>query len=138
MNFQYPPKPQENDGKLNEQKMAYICDELIDILKFMRQNKEIYKNNRDEMARMIKLEKPNFYQLYPRVCRSIIYEDDIQELIKMIHMFGNVQEKNMDWEKANKIICEDLNDKYVNPILNSEKLTNERKNMIDITDKCEI
>jgi len=142
MNFQYPPQPQtpqpEGQEKLNEQKMSYICDEIINVLKFMRQNKEIYNENKDEMLRMIKSEMPNFYTVYPRICRSLVFEDDISPLLGMIQTFGKVQNKELSWEKANNLITSALNAKYVDPILNSDKLVKEREekqksNVIDIT-----
>ena len=142
MNFQYPPQAQSQvntQEKLNEQKMSYICDEIINILKYLKQNKEIYKSNKEEMIRMIKNEMPGFYTLYPRICRTLVFEDDISPLLGMIQMFGKVQNKEMSWEKANDTITTALNAKYVDPILNSEKLVKEREdkqknNIVDITD----
>lgn len=140
MNFQYPPQPQSNtEEKLNEQKMSYICDEIINVLNFLKQNKEIYNSNKEEMLRMINREMPSFYSLYPRICRTLVFEDDISPLLGMIQMFGKVQNKEMSWEKANDNITNALNAKYVDPILNSEKLVREREekqksNVIDITD----
>lgn len=144
MNFQYPPQPPSQssnpDGqeKLNEQKMSYICDEIINVLKFMRQNKKIYNENKDEMLRMIKSELPNFYTVYPRICRALVFEDDITPLLGMIQTFGKVQNKELSWEKANNMITTALNAKYVDPVLNSDKLVKEREekqksNVIDIT-----
>jgi hypothetical protein len=139
MNFQYPPKESNDTQKLNEQKMSYICDEIINILKFMRENKDIYNNNKEVMNSMIKTEMPNFYNVYPRICRALVYEDDINPLLGMIQTFGKVQEGKLSWEKANNVITEALNAKYVDPILNSEKLVKEREekkknNTIDITE----
>jgi hypothetical protein len=144
MNFQYPPtlsqpeSPNDSKEKLNTQDMTYICDEIINILKFMKQNKETYNSNKEEMLRMIKNEIPSFYSSYPRICRTLVYEDDINPLLGMIQMFGKVQNKEMSWEKANNSITNALNAKYVDPILNSEKFVKEREekkknNVIDIT-----
>lgn len=141
MNFQYPPQPpSHNDAqeKLNEQKMSYICDQIINVLKFLRQNKDMYNSNKEEMLRMVNKEMPSFYALYPRICRTLVFEDDINPLLGMIQMFGKVQNKEMSWEKANGKITDALNAKYVDPILNSEKLVREREekqksNIVDIT-----
>lgn len=139
MDFSYPPKSQTNTPeKLNEQKMSFICDQIINVLKFMRENKTIYNEDKDEMLRMIKNEMPNFYNIYPRICRSLVFEDDISPLLGMIQTFGKVQNKEMSWEKANNIITNALNAKYVDPVLNSDKLVREREekqksNVIDIT-----
>jgi hypothetical protein len=143
MNFQYPPQPQSpqtsGQEKLNEQKMSYICDEIINVLKFMRLNKSTYNENKEEMLRMIKSEMPNFYNVYPRICRALVYEDDISPLLGMIQTFGKVQQGSMSWEKANNMITTALNAKYVDPILNSDKLVREREekqknNVIDISE----
>ena len=140
MNFQYPPQPKSQEQeKLNEQKMSYICDEIINILKFMRLNKSTYNENKEEMIRMIKTEMPNFYNVYPRICRALVYEDDISPLLGMIQTFGKVQQGTMSWEQANNMVTTALNAKYVDPILNSEKLVREREekqknNIIDITE----
>lgn len=142
MNFQYPPQSQtqsDTQGKLNEQKMSYICDEIINVLKFLRQNKEMYDSNKEEMLRMVNKEMPSFYALYPRICRTLVFEDDISPLLGMIQTFGKVQNKEMSWEKANGKITDALNAKYVDPILNSPELVREREekqksNIIDITD----
>lgn len=150
MNFQYPPQAStptqtttQTQEKLNEQKMTYICDQIINVLKFSRQNKEIYDSNKEEMLRMINKEMPSFYTLYPRICRTLVFEDDISPLLGMIQTFGKVQNKEMSWEKANGSITDALNAKYVDPILNSEPLVREREekqkanaktNIIDITD----
>lgn len=143
MNFQYPPQPQtqaqtEEPEKLNEQKMTYICDEIINVVKFMKLNKSTYNENKEEMLRMIKTEMPNFFLIYPRICRALVYEDDISPLLGMIQTFGKVQQGTMSWEKANNIVTSSLNAKYVDPVLNSEKLVREReekqkKNVIDIS-----
>ena len=139
MNFNYPPEPKvSSQEKLNEQKMSFICDQIINVLKFMRQNKNTYNEDKDEMLRMIKNEMPNFYNIYPRICRSLVFEDDISPLLGMIQTFGKVQNKEMSWEKANNLITNALNAKYVDPVLNSEKLVRERdekqkSNVIDIT-----
>ena len=140
MDFSYPPKPQTNtQEKLNEEKMSFICDQIINVLKFMRENKTTYNEDKDEMLRMIKNTMPNFYNIYPRICRSLVFEDDISPLLGMIQTFGKVQNKEMSWEKANNLITNALNAKYVDPVLNSDKLVREREekqksNVIDITD----
>lgn len=128
MNFTYPPEPQSNTSdKLNEQKMTIICEQIINVLEFMRQNKTVYKENKDEMLKLIKNKMPNFYNTYPRICRTLVFEDDISPLLGMIKTFGEVQNKKMSWEKANNLITNALNAKYVDPVLNSDKLVKERE-----------
>jgi hypothetical protein len=113
--------------KLNTQKMSLICDEIIKTLALIQKNKETYTNNKEEMLKMIKLDNPNFYTLYPRICRTLVYEDDISPLLGMIQTFGQVQEGKITWNKANDMIQGAINAKYIDPVLNSEKLVKERE-----------
>lgn len=113
--------------KLNTQKMSSICDEIIKTLALIQKNKETYTNNKEEMLKMIKLDNPNFYTLYPRICRTLVYEDDISPLLGMIQTFGQVQEGKISWNKANDMIQGAINAKYIDPVLNSEKLVKERE-----------
>ena len=137
MDFQYPPKQTQSDvQQINTEKMSKICDEIINIGIFLNKNKEDYKNNKDEILKKVKDEFPNFYNLYPRICRALVFESDITPLLGMIQTFGKVQEGKMSWEKANDSITNALNTQYVDPILNSEKLVKEREEkqkMVDIT-----
>lgn len=115
------------EQKLNTQKMSYICDEIIRTLDLIKKNKEIYDTNKEEMLRLVKMDNPNFYNLYPRICRTLVHEDDISPLIGMIKTFGQVQEGKMTWNKANDIIQGAINAKYIDPVLNSDKLVKERE-----------
>lgn len=117
----------ESEQKVNTQKMSYICDEIINILLLIKKNKELYNTNKEEMLKLVKSENPNFYNLYSRICRTLVYEDDISPLIGMIKTFGQVQEGQLSWNKANDIIQGALNAKYVDPVLNSDKLVKERE-----------
>lgn len=74
--------------------MSYICDKIINVLKFMRQNKEIYNENKDELFHMIKTEIHNFYTNYPRICRTLVFEDDISPLLRMIQTLVKYKTKN--------------------------------------------
>lgn len=117
----------ESEQKVNTQKMSYICDEIINILLLIKKNKELYNTNKEEMLKLVKSENPNFYNLYSRICRTLVYEDDISPLIGMIKTFGQVQEGQLSWNKANDIIQGALNAKYIDPVLNSDKLVKERE-----------
>lgn len=131
-----------SEQKLNTQKMSYICDEIIRTLELIKKNKELYNTNKDEMLRLVKMDNPTFYNLYPRICRTLVFEDDISPLIGMIQTFGQVQEGKMSWNKANDIIQGTINAKYIDPVLNSDKLVKEReekqklegKKIIDISE----
>ena len=122
--------------KLNTEKMSKICDEIINILLLIKKNNDLYINNKDEMLKLVQKENPSFYNLYPRICRTLVFENDISPLLGMIKTFGQVQEGNISWNKANDMITGTLNAKYVDPVLNSEKLVKEREEkqkIIDIT-----
>ena len=133
----------DSEQKLNTQKMSYICDEIIRTLELIKKNKELYKTNKDEMLRLVKAENPNFYNLYPRICRTLIHEDDISPLLGMIQTFGQVQEGKITWNKANDLIQGAINAKYIDPVLSSDKLVKEReekqkqegKKVIDISER---
>ncbi len=133
-----------SEQKLNTQKMSYLCDQILKVLELITKNKEIYKTNSDEMLRLVKLDNPNFYNLYPRICRTLVFEDDISPLLGMIQTFSKVQEGTMSWNNANDIVQNALNAKYIDPVLNSEPLVKEREEkqkeeakqkIIDITNK---
>ena len=117
----------DSEQKLNTQKMSYICDEIIRTLQLIGENKDIYNTNKDEMLRLVKMDNPNFYNLYPRICRSLVFEDDISPLLGMIQTFGQVQEGKITWNKANDMIQGAINAKYIDPVLNSDKLVKERE-----------
>lgn len=119
--------PTDSEQKLNTQKMSYLCDQILRSLELIKNNKETYKTNPDEMLRLVKLDNPNFYNLYPRICRTLVFEDDISPLLGMIQTFAKVQEGQMSWNKANDVIQNALNAKYIDPVLNSEKLVKERE-----------
>ena len=127
---------ESSEQKLNTQKMSYICDEILRTLSLIKQNKSTYNTNKEEMLKLIKSDNPNFYNLYPRICRTLVHEDDISPLLGMIQTFAQVQEGSITWDKANNLITGAINAKYVDPILNSDKLVKEREEkqkIIDIT-----
>ncbi len=114
----------------NSQDMNYIADNIIKALDLCKQNKEVWKSDKYAMIRLIQADNPKFYELYPRICRIICFEDDITPLLGMMNTFAKVQNGEMSLEKANDVIGTALNAKYVDPVLNSEKLTKEREEKI--------
>ena len=56
------------------------------------------------MIRLIQADNPKFYELYPRICRIICFEDDISPLLGMMNTFAQVQNGNLSLEKANDVI----------------------------------
>ncbi len=110
----------------NTQDMNYIADNIIKALNLCKENKTVWQSDKYAMIRLIQADNPKFYELYPRICRIICFEDDITPLLGMMNTFAKVQNGELSLEKANDAISGALNAKYVDPILNSEKLVKER------------
>ena len=122
-------------SEYNNQKMTLIADDIIRALKICLKNKETWKSDKQTMLQLIKMDNPLFYEQYPRICRIVVNEDDITPLLGMISTFAQVQVGNMSLTKANDMISGALNAKYVDPILNSDKLVKERdEKIIEIND----
>lgn len=111
----------------NTQDMNYIADNIIKALNLCKENKNVWQTDKYAMIRLIQADNPKFYELYPRICRIICFEDDITPLLGMMNTFAKVQNGELSLEKANDAISGALNAKYVDPILNSEKLVKERE-----------
>ena len=124
----------QTEDKFNTEKMSKLCDDIINALGLITKNKEIFKNNKNEMLRLVKFNNPAFYDKYPRICRTLVFENDISPLIGMIKTFSQVQEGQLGFEKANNLITSAINAKYIDPILNSDKLVKERNDKQKIID----
>ena len=111
----------------NDEKMTEISDFIIRALNICLQNKQLWKDNKESMMELIKLDNFSFYDKYPRICRILVYGDDIQPLLTMIQTFSKVQTGTMRLDEANDTITSGLNAKYIDGVLNSEKLTKERE-----------
>jgi hypothetical protein len=110
----------------NTQNMNYIADNILRALNLCKENKTVWQSDKYAMIRLIQADNPKFYELYPRICRIICFEDDISPLLGMMNTFAKVQNGELSLEKANDAISGALNAKYVDPILNSDKLVKER------------
>jgi hypothetical protein len=106
--------------------MNYIADNILRALNLCKENKTVWQSDKYAMIRLIQADNPKFYDLYPRICRIICFEDDISPLLGMMNTFAKVQNGELSLEKANDAISGALNAKYVDPILNSDKLVKER------------
>ena len=118
---------QTTEQKINTEKMSALCDNIMRIMTLIKENKEIYQTNKNEMLRIVKFDNLAFYDKYPRICRTLVFEDDIEPLIGMIRTFGQVQNGLLSFEKANDLITNALNAQYVDPILNSPEMVKERE-----------
>lgn len=117
----------ETKSEFNTQKMSDIADNIIRALKLCKENKETWKTDKLSMLKIVKFDNPSFYDKYPRICRTVVNEDDITPLLGMMQTFGQVQAGNMSLNKANDLIQSAINAKYVDPIINSDKLVKERE-----------
>ena len=55
------------------------------------------------------------------------YFYDIRPLLSMLEKFGKVQIGQLSFQQANDTIVDELNSKYVDGVLNSDKLVKERE-----------
>jgi hypothetical protein len=127
-----------SDSKFNTEKMSRLCDDIIRTLALVTKHKSTYKTDKNEMLRIVKFDNPVFYDKYPRICRTLVFEDDISPLLGMIQTFAQVQEGKISFDKANNLITSAINAKYIDPVLNSDKLVKEREEkqkVIDISEK---
>ena len=114
-------------SEFNNQKMTEISDSVIRALQVCLKNKELWKTDKIAMIRMIELDNVVFYEKYPRICRMLVYAEDITPLLSMIKTFGMVQSGKLDFNKANDAISTALNTQYIDGVLNSEPLVKERE-----------
>lgn len=122
----------------NKHKMEDIADDVIKVLKTCLANKDVWKTDKQGIIKIIKNNNSEFYEKYPRICRTLAYEDDITPLLGMILQFAKVQNGELSLNKANDMISGALNEKYVDPVLNSDKLVQERDEKDKLTKIQEI
>ena len=106
--------------------ISEIIDKFEEILVVCKLNNDIYKNNKEEMMVKIREYDPVFYNRHYRICKTIVYEDDITELLAMLEKLHEIQTNKASLEEKDKEISNKYNAKYVNPILNKKELVEER------------
>lgn len=114
-------------GEFNKENMSVMSDNIIKVLQLCNQHKELWKNDKYEMLRKIKEKYEDFYELYPRICRILVFSDDITPLLGMIQTFSKVQAGEMSFQEANDSITNAINAKYIDGVLNSDTLVKERE-----------
>jgi hypothetical protein len=121
-------------SEFNQESMSAISDNIIKTLQLCLDNKELWKTDKYGMLRKIKDNYEDFYELYPRICRILVFtDDDITPLLGMIQTFSKVQTGSMSFQQANEMITGAINAKYVDNVLNSEPLVKEREEKQKIT-----
>ena len=113
--------------EFNETEMTVMADEILNILKFCLSKKDIWKNEKQKMIGLIKDYNEKFYEKYPRICRIIVNSEDITPLLTMIRTFGEVQQGKLSLSSANEMMSSQINSKYIDPVLQSDKLVKERE-----------
>jgi hypothetical protein len=113
-------------SEFNKENMGVMCDYIIRALQVCVANKETWKTDKYGMLRLIQADNELFYETYPRICRILIFEDDISPLLAMIKTFTRVQSGEISFEQANKNMTDAINAKYIDHVLNSDKLKAER------------
>jgi len=114
-------------SEFNLESVDLILTKVVNIQSFCLEHKEIFQNDKRKMLELVENAFPHFYDQYPRICRMILSGENLDPLFQMIQLFGKVQTGNISFEKANDIIVNGLNARYVNPILDSEQLVKERE-----------
>lgn len=114
-------------GEFNQESMGVITDKIIKTLNLCLENKNLWTTDKYGMLRKIKDTYEDFYELYPRICRILVFSDDITPLLGMIKTFSKVQSGEMSFQEANESITNAVNAKYVDGVLNSDKLVKERE-----------
>jgi hypothetical protein len=114
-------------GEFNRESMGVISEKIILVLQLCLEHKELWKTDKYGMLRKIKDHYEDFYELYPRICRILVFADDITPLLGMIQTFSKVQSGEMSFQDANDAITNAVNAKYVDGVLNSDKLVKERE-----------
>lgn len=104
-----------------------ILQKMKEIFCLCKENQDIYKNDKDEMMRMVGGHDPVFYNRHYRICKTIVYEDDISDLLAMLEKLHKIKTNQQTLEDTDKEIANKYNSKYVNPILNKKELVEERE-----------
>ncbi|AYV79985.1 MAG: hypothetical protein Gaeavirus4_8 [Gaeavirus sp.] len=122
-------------SEFNKESVEVLCDHIITALQVCLQNKETWKTDKYAMLKLLSDACPYFYETYPRVCRTLILNDDneggeagdITPLLAMIQLFGRVQAGEISFSTANNSFSKAMNSRYVDDVLNSDKLKTERE-----------
>lgn len=113
--------------EFNNENMKGLSDSIIRALHVCLKNKDIWKNKKLEMIRLVQEDNIEFYEKYPRICRMLVHTDDISPLINMIKTFSEVQVGKMQLDTANDLITNKLNSTYIDDVLESEPLVKRKR-----------
>ena len=117
--------------ELNQESILSISDHIINVMGLCLKYKNVYETDKKQMMQIIEASNKYFYDNYQRICRIIVQGHDIRPLLSMLEKFGKVQVGQLSFQEANDNIVNELNEKYVDGILNSDKLVKEREEKIN-------
>ena len=113
--------------ELNQESILSISDHIINVMGLCLKYKNVYETDKKQMMQIVEASNKYFYDNYQRICRIIVQGHDIRPLLSMLEKFGKVQVGQLSFQEANDNIVNELNEKYVDGILNSDKLVKERE-----------
>jgi hypothetical protein len=117
--------------ELNQESILSISDHIINVMGLCLKYKNVYETDKKQMMQIVEASNKYFYDNYQRICRIIVQGHDIRPLLSMLEKFGKVQVGQLSFQEANDNIVNELNEKYVDGVLNSEKLVKEREEKIN-------
>lgn len=117
--------------ELNQESILSISDHIINVMGLCLKYKNVYETDKKQMMQIVEASNKYFYDNYQRICRIIVQGHDIRPLLSMLEKFGKVQVGHLSFQEANDNIVNELNEKYVDGILNSDKLVKEREEKIN-------
>ena len=116
--------------ELNQESILSISDHIINVMGLCLKYKNVYETDKKQMMQIVEASNKYFYDNYQRICRIIVQGHDIRPLLSMLEKFGKVQVGQLSFQEANDNIVNELNEKYVDGVLNSDKLVKEREEKI--------
>ena len=117
--------------ELNQESILSISDHIINVMGLCLKYKNVYETDKKQMMQIVEASNKYFYDNYQRICRIIVQGHDIRPLLSMLEKFGKVQVGQLSFQEANDNIVNELNEKYVDGVLNSDKLVKERQDKIN-------
>ena len=115
----------------NKEDVGEIIVNIVDLYKVCLMNKNTWNNDKDKMMDLMEKRNPLFFNKYYRICKTLVEYEDISPLITMLKNFYKVQSNKIKFKDANNEFNNSVNAEYVDPILQSEKLVNERQQKIN-------
>lgn len=117
----------------NQESVDVLMDHIIKAMNVCLANKDTWKSDKKKMLMLLEANCLHLYENYPRICSTIANGHDIQPLLAMIKTFAKVQQGQLSLDAANDLVTTTLNEKYVDGVLQSDKLVKEREEKMKAT-----